>query len=148
MKLVSAMSLILAALTLAGCQTSLTLEEAQAMCAKQGGLLVVIYTQKITRRSVDPVVASPGNCVSPGKFDKRTLSGARAAPAPAASAAATGSIASNTAASRLRTSTAASVQGGAAATPTPASDHAAMASHAYPAADGTTTSAEPRTNPP
>jgi hypothetical protein len=90
LKFASAMRLILAALMLAGCQTRLTLEEAKAMCAKRGGLLVVIYTQKITRQRVDPVVASPGNCVSHSKFDKQTPPDAPTAPGPGAAAAATG----------------------------------------------------------
>jgi hypothetical protein len=57
------------ALALAGCQEKLTLEQAQAACEKKGGLLVVIYTQKITASGLDPEVASPGDCVSPNKFD-------------------------------------------------------------------------------
>ena len=55
---------------LAGCQHAMTLEEAEAACTAQGGLLAVIYTEKITRTSVGPVVASPGDCISPDKFDK------------------------------------------------------------------------------
>jgi hypothetical protein len=58
------------ALVLAGCQhQSMTLEEAQAACAKKGGLLAVIYTQKITISGLEPEVASPGDCISPDKFD-------------------------------------------------------------------------------
>jgi hypothetical protein len=60
---------ILGALALAGCQSKLTLEEAQALCTKQGGLLVVIYTQQITAAGLAPQIASPGDCISPGKFD-------------------------------------------------------------------------------
>lgn len=77
----------LAGLLLAGCQTSMTLEQAQAACDKQGGLLVIIYTEKITRSTVGPVIASPGNCVSPSRFDKETSSatpGAGAQTAPSA----------------------------------------------------------------
>ncbi len=59
----------LAALVLAGCQSKMTLDEAQAQCTKKGGLLVVIYTQQITASGLAPEVASPGDCVSPSKFD-------------------------------------------------------------------------------
>lgn len=59
----------LAAGALAGCQQPLTLEEAQAQCTKQGGFLVVIHTQKITASGIGPDVPSPGDCVSPSKFD-------------------------------------------------------------------------------
>lgn len=58
------------ALVLAGCEhQNLTLEEAQAACAKKGGFLAVIYTQKITIAGVEPEVASPGDCISPSRFD-------------------------------------------------------------------------------
>ena len=60
----------LAAASLAGCQHAMTLEEAEAACTAQGGLLAIIYTEKITRTSVGPVVASPGECISPDKFAK------------------------------------------------------------------------------
>jgi hypothetical protein len=60
---------ILAAFMLAGCQSKLTLEEAQALCAKKGGLLVVIYTQQITASGLGPQIGSPGDCISPSKFD-------------------------------------------------------------------------------
>jgi hypothetical protein len=60
---------ILGAFLLAGCQARLTLEEAQALCTKQHGLLVVIYTQKISAAGLGPETASPGDCVSPSKFD-------------------------------------------------------------------------------
>jgi hypothetical protein len=53
---------------LAGCQHKLTLEEAQAACTKQGGLLVVIYTQKLTAAGPGEEVASPGDCVTTDKF--------------------------------------------------------------------------------
>lgn len=55
-------------LVLAGCQHKLTLEEAQAACTKQGGLLVVIYTQKLTAAGPGEEVASPGDCVTTDKF--------------------------------------------------------------------------------
>jgi len=60
----------LTALVLAGCEHQvMTLEEAQAACAKKGGLLAVIYTQKITVSGLEPEVASPGDCIAPNKFD-------------------------------------------------------------------------------
>ena len=73
------LSLMAAALfLLAGCHT-MTMEEARAACAKQGGFLVVIHTQKITLAGVGDEVDSPGGCVSPDKFRDPTP------PAPAAS---------------------------------------------------------------
>lgn len=65
----SALFAFLAGIVLAGCQSKMTLEEAQALCTKKGGLLVVIYTQQITASGPGPQIASPGNCVSPSKFD-------------------------------------------------------------------------------
>jgi hypothetical protein len=59
----------LTGLVLAGCQSKMTLEEAQALCTKKGGLLVVIYTQQITASGPGPQITSPGNCISPSKFD-------------------------------------------------------------------------------
>ncbi len=53
---------------LAGCQHKLTLEEAQAQCEKKGGLMVVIYTQKITASGPGEQEASPGDCVGTDKF--------------------------------------------------------------------------------
>jgi hypothetical protein len=48
----------------------LTLEEAQKRCTQQGGLLVVIHSQKISRSgAVGPDEPSPGDCVSASKFD-------------------------------------------------------------------------------
>jgi hypothetical protein len=61
---------ILAGLMLAGCEHKLTLDEAQAKCDKQGGLLTVIYTQKVTLSGPEPEVSEPGNCVSAKAFDK------------------------------------------------------------------------------
>ena len=61
-------AVILGAIVLAGCQHEMTLEEARAQCTKQGGFLVVFYTQKVTTAGVGPPVATPGNCVSPGNF--------------------------------------------------------------------------------
>jgi hypothetical protein len=71
------------AFALTGCQHAPTLEEAQAACTKQGGFLMVFYSQKVTTAGLGPQIATPGNCVSADKFDK-----APAAPAPAASASA------------------------------------------------------------
>jgi len=68
-----------ASLLLAGCQHRLTLEEAQALCTKQGGFLVVIHTQKLTLSGVGPDIPSPGNCIAPDNFDAPA---AKAAPAP------------------------------------------------------------------
>jgi hypothetical protein len=65
----SALFVFLAGLVLTGCQSKMTLEEAQALCTKNGGLLVVIYTQQITASGPGPQIASPGNCISPSKFD-------------------------------------------------------------------------------
>ena len=65
----TALFAILAAFMLAGCQHKLTLEEAQEQCMKKGGLLMVIYTQQITASGPGEQVASPGNCISPSKFD-------------------------------------------------------------------------------
>ena len=70
MKFALAMGLALAGAGLAGCQHAMTLEEAEAACTAQGGLLAIIYTETITRTSVGPVVASPGDCISPDKFEK------------------------------------------------------------------------------
>lgn len=69
----------LGALVLAGCEHQMTVEEARAACTKQGGFLVVIHTQKVTLSGLGPEKDSPGDCVSPGKFD----SPAKPAPAPA-----------------------------------------------------------------
>ena len=62
----AAMVFTLAAL--AGCQPRLTLEEAQARCTRQGGLLAVIYTQEVTASGVGEPIKTPGECVSPKKF--------------------------------------------------------------------------------
>ena len=54
---------------LAGCRPEMSVEEARALCTKQGGFLVVFYTQKLTVSGIGPEVATPGDCVSPSKFD-------------------------------------------------------------------------------
>ena len=69
MKVTPVVSLCLGALLLAGCEHTLTLQEAQAQCTKQGGFLVIIYTQKLTMSGLGPETATPGDCVSASKFD-------------------------------------------------------------------------------
>jgi len=65
-----AVAAVSAACGLAGCQAKLTLEEAQARCTQQGGFLVIIHSQKISKAgAVGPDEPSPGDCVSPSKFD-------------------------------------------------------------------------------
>ena len=78
-----AFAAILGAFVLAGCQEKLTLEEAQAQCAKEGGFLVIIYTQQITTSGAGPQIASPGNCVASSKFDIASPAPNAPAPAPA-----------------------------------------------------------------
>jgi hypothetical protein len=62
-------SVAFAAVVLGGCQSPLTLEQAQARCAAQGGLLTVIYTQSITASGIGDQVGSPGECISPDRFE-------------------------------------------------------------------------------
>ena len=71
----------------AGCQASLTLAEAQALCTKQHGLLIVVYSQEVTRTRVGPLVAKPGRCVPPTQF--HDTDGTPPAPPPATPAPAT-----------------------------------------------------------
>lgn len=73
-------AVIAGAVVLAGCQHQMTLEEARAQCTKQGGFLVVFYTQKVTLSGAGPEIASPGNCVSSSNFDKPPAGSAPAAP--------------------------------------------------------------------
>ena len=48
---------------LAGCK-SMTVEEARALCDKEGGMLTVFSTQQVTASGkLEPVVEAPGNCV-------------------------------------------------------------------------------------
>ena len=82
MKVTPVLSLCLSAVLLAGCQHTLTLQEAQAQCTRQGGFLVIIYTQKLTTSGLGPEIATPGNCVPGTQFDITP-----AAPAPPASGA-------------------------------------------------------------
>ena len=63
------LGVIAGASMLMGCQHEMTLEEARALCTRQGGLLVVFYSQKLTTSGMGPQVVSPGDCLSPGKFD-------------------------------------------------------------------------------
>lgn len=69
-----------AVIALGGCQTPAerSLEEAQAACMKQGGLLTVIYTQQVTASGIGPRVGHAGSCVPLSKFG--TGSPAPAAP--------------------------------------------------------------------
>ena len=76
---------IAGAFVLAGCQHEPTLEEAQALCTKQGGFLVVFYSQKITTSGIGPQIASPGNCIAPSKFDIAPVASTPAAATPPAS---------------------------------------------------------------
>ncbi|MEQ9448770.1 MAG: hypothetical protein RLN70_07645 [Rhodospirillaceae bacterium] len=69
---------ILAAL--AGCQPRMTLEEAQALCEAQGGMLSVIYTQEITRSRIGKPVGTPGECVLPDEFGARAPAPSNAPP--------------------------------------------------------------------
>lgn len=71
---------LLPVLVLAGCAHKPTLEEAQEQCLKQGGMLVLVYTQEITAAGPGPQVINPGNCVLASKFDAP----ATTPPAPAA----------------------------------------------------------------
>jgi hypothetical protein len=67
-KLTTVITAVLVGFVLAGCQHQLTLEEARALCTKQGGFLVVIHSQKITMAGLGEEKDSPGNCISPDKF--------------------------------------------------------------------------------
>jgi hypothetical protein len=69
MKFAPLVIVLLGAFVLAGCSGGLILEQAQALCTKQGGLLVMIYSQKLTASGIGPQSASPGDCISPSKFD-------------------------------------------------------------------------------
>ncbi|HKU64522.1 MAG TPA: hypothetical protein VJQ06_05640 [Rhizomicrobium sp.] len=60
---------ILPALAMAGCQSKMTLDEAQELCMQKGGMLMIVYTQAITTAGLGPQIASPGDCVMPSQFD-------------------------------------------------------------------------------
>ena len=69
MKSISSALVALSLLLLAGCEhRPLTLDEARELCEKKGGLLMVIYTQKITTAGPGEQVANPGDCISTDKF--------------------------------------------------------------------------------
>ena len=76
------LGVIAGAAMLVGCQHEMTLEEARALCTKQGGLLVVFYSQKLTTAGIGPPVASPGDCLSPSKFDVKPAAPLAALDAP------------------------------------------------------------------
>ena len=73
---------IAAMVLLGGCQARLTLEEAQERCTKQGGLLAVIYTQQITSSGIGQPIKTPGECVSPNKFEAKSPASGNAPPPP------------------------------------------------------------------
>ncbi len=75
-------SAALSAVLLGGCQASMTLEEAQARCTEQGGLLTIIYTQSITASGIGEQIGTPGDCISPSKFEN-TPPKSSSAPPPA-----------------------------------------------------------------
>ena len=61
---------VLVGFALAGCAHPQTLEEAQAACAKKGGLLMIIEKQKLTMAGPGPLEKIPGDCLSPSTYDK------------------------------------------------------------------------------
>jgi hypothetical protein len=73
-----AIVLVLAAALLAGCK-GMTLEEARALCTKEGGLLTVFTTQELTQAGLGPVKQTPGDCIH-----REVLGAPALAPAPAA----------------------------------------------------------------
>ena len=73
-------NLVLLAVLLGGCQAPMTLELAQERCAAQGGMLTIIYTQSITPSGVGEQIGSPGDCISPSRFENTSSK-----PAPATS---------------------------------------------------------------
>ncbi|MDP1586237.1 MAG: hypothetical protein Q8M07_00715, partial [Prosthecobacter sp.] len=62
-------SAALSGVLLGSCQTSMTLEQAQARCAEKGGLLTIIYTQSITASGIGEQIPTPGDCISPSRFE-------------------------------------------------------------------------------
>jgi hypothetical protein len=76
------LGVIAGASMLMGCQHEMTLEDARALCTKQGGLLVVFYSQKLTTSGIGPQVASPGDCLSPSKFDVKPAASLAASDVP------------------------------------------------------------------
>gem|GEM_PF-6142210 len=65
----SALFALLPVFALAGCVHKLTLDEIQEQCMKQGGMLMIIYTQEITASGPGEQIASPGRCVTPDNFE-------------------------------------------------------------------------------
>jgi len=65
----SALLALLPVFVLAGCVHKLTLEELQDQCMKQGGMLMIIYTQEITASGPGEQIPSPGKCVTPRNFE-------------------------------------------------------------------------------
>ena len=64
-------ALFLPVFVLAGCAHSSTaLDDAQERCMKQGGMLMIIYTQELTLSGAGEQIPSPGRCVMPENFDK------------------------------------------------------------------------------
>jgi hypothetical protein len=67
----SALFALLPVFALAGCvQKSSLLDDAQERCMKQGGMLMIIYTQELTLSGAGEQIPSPGRCVMPENFDK------------------------------------------------------------------------------
>jgi len=73
-----AIILVLGFLALTGCN-GMTLEEARALCTKEGGLLTVFTTQELTQSGLGPVKQAPGDCIH-----REALGAPPAAPAAAA----------------------------------------------------------------
>ena len=84
LKSLRAFVLLLAMPLICGCTTEMTLEEAQARCTQQGGLLVVIFTQKLVNQHLADPVAHPGDCISPDRFHKPGAAAPPASPPPPA----------------------------------------------------------------
>lgn len=63
-------ALAAALIALAGCQTKAerSLDEAEALCKKQGGLLTIMYTQQVTAAGIGKQVGHAGSCVPLSKF--------------------------------------------------------------------------------
>ena len=64
------LALLLPVFALAGCVHAPTLEELQERCMKQGGMLMIIYTQELTLSGAGEQIPSPGRCIMPENFDK------------------------------------------------------------------------------
>ena len=66
----SALFALLPVFALAGCVNKSTLDDAQERCTKQGGMLMIIYTQELTLSGAGEQIPSPGKCVMPENFEK------------------------------------------------------------------------------